>query len=107
VDARDHSGQTALFWAVAFSEPSLVSEAQAKARLLLDYGADVNLADSKQTTPLITALQLRAVAMTGFLLENGADPNHKDAQGLTARDWALRNGYVDLFNSLLVVNKRP
>jgi ankyrin repeat protein len=107
VDARDHSGQTALFWAVAFSEPSLVSEAQAKARLLLVYGADVNLADSKQTTPLITAVQLRAAAMTHFLLENRADPNHKDARGLTARDWALRNGDVDLFNSLLVVNKRP
>lgn len=63
------------------------------ARLLLARGAQVNAANSLGETPLIVAVQKRDVAMTRLLLTEGADPAKKDnATGMSARDYAVRDG---------------
>lgn len=51
------------------------------ARLLLDSGADIQLASANQTTPLIVAILNGQVGLAKFLLERGANPNAVDAYG--------------------------
>jgi hypothetical protein len=66
-------------------------------RLLLDAGANVNEVDPEDgSTPLTRALiwaPLRpggALATIRLLLERGADPDHRPANGRSARDWARK-----------------
>jgi ankyrin repeat protein len=48
------------------------------ALLLIDGGADVNLADNNGRTPLVTAIQARApINVIRALLAKGANPNTK------------------------------
>ena len=45
------------------------------AKLLLEYGADINLKDSSGATPLNFALENINLEVTKLLLKNGANPN--------------------------------
>ena len=49
-------------------------------KLLIDSGADVNIAD---TLPLKRAIQSDSLQAFNFLLENGANPNAKDRRGVS------------------------
>jgi ankyrin repeat protein len=53
------------------------------ATLLLDAGADVNLADANDITPLITAIANNRVAMARLLIDRGADIRRADWYGRT------------------------
>jgi ankyrin repeat protein len=92
-------------------------------RILLDAGADPNIADNKGMTPLIAnswnleiaqmliahganvnarasdgftpLLNAGTVELTRLLLEHGADPFAKTEQGKTALDWAKQMGRKD------------
>jgi ankyrin repeat protein len=54
------------------------------ARALIDAGADLNLADSEGTTPLIMAIVNRHNDIAVLLIEKGAELNAADATGTTA-----------------------
>ncbi|MCU1338251.1 MAG: ankyrin repeat protein [Bryobacterales bacterium] len=53
------------------------------ARVLLDAGADINLADPDGTTPLLISIVNYHFDMAGFLIERGADLNYADNRGRT------------------------
>lgn len=88
VDTLNQAGQSAL-WLIFENEtvqPDLVA-------LLLGRGAKVNQADAmNRVTPLMRAAQSGNVECVKLLLAAGADPALKDAEGLTAREWAANRG---------------
>lgn len=86
VDLKDNQGNTPLMNAarVGFLDG---------ARLLIAKNAQVNASNSLGETPLIIAVQKRDLAMTRLLLTEGGDPAKKDTgSGMSARDYAVRDG---------------
>jgi ankyrin repeat protein len=101
LDARDSEGRTALIIAAGHGEIEMV-------KLLLHASAAVNLQARDGSTALMRAVdETRTVGSVSFsseaaracygdvtlvqlLLSHGADPRVKDADGLTALDWAKR-----------------
>jgi ankyrin repeat protein len=67
-------------------------------RLLLDRGADPNLATSRGATPLMMAAASAHTdaATTRLLLSRGARPDARDQAGHSALDWALLQGETDV-----------
>lgn len=84
VGARNYKGMTALHMAAATaSAPS--------ARLLLQYGADVDAVDDQDWTPLHhVAVRGDAVDVVKLLLEKGADRSKINQYGLTPWELAVR-----------------
>ncbi len=66
------------------------------ARILIDAGAYVNEAHPEHGSPLVVAMASGREAMARFLLEAGADPNIKDAWGLSPLHYALHEGFLKL-----------
>jgi ankyrin repeat protein len=69
------------------------------AKLLVEVGADVNLADPNGMTPLLMALTNGQIDVAKFLLEHGADPTRADWWGrqplwaaVDIRNLAVRSG---------------
>jgi ankyrin repeat protein len=63
------------------------------AQLLLLRGAQIDLVNAQGETPLILAVQRRDIPMVRLLLTEGADPARRDtASGMSARDYAVRDG---------------
>jgi ankyrin repeat protein len=95
VDVKDNQGNTPLIDAVR-------SGFLDGARLLIAKSAKVNEANSMGETPLIVAVQRRDVPMTRLLLSEGADPGKRDtASGMSARDYAVRDGRSDAILRLM------
>ena len=72
-------------------------------RLLLEYGADVNLRDPKGNTPLhhtASSFQDPSLAVQ-IMLSNGADVNAKNKVGTTPLHGAARNPYFNVVRLLL------
>ena len=69
----------------------------AKARLLVDHGADVNAIDDEyRSTPLGMAARWGQRHMVELLLERGADPNAAAAPWATPLAWARKKGHRDI-----------
>ena len=65
----------------------------AKARLLLDHGADIEAIDDEyRSTPLGVAARRGQAAMVELLLERGADPSSSGAPWSAPLEWAKRKG---------------
>ena len=100
-DMADPDQLTPLLAATLQSSVSLV-------KLLLDRGADPNLADIQQRTPLYIACQLEHHEIASLLVYNKdikTNPNPQDLQGDKCPLWvASMNGYLDLA-CLLLDNK--
>lgn len=95
VDLKDNQGNTALMDAVRVGFVD-------GARILIAKRAQVNANNNMGETPLIIAVQRRDVEMTRLLLTEGADPAKRDsATGMTARDYAVRDGRSDTVIRLL------
>lgn len=54
---------------------------------LIKGGASVNVSDQTGETPLIAAVHARNVGLVRVLLDKGADPDHYDNSGRSARDY--------------------
>lgn len=96
-NAKD--GYGALFWAVNCGNVGLIN-------VLLDHGANINVQTLPRTgalTPLHTAVRANKPEEYMVLVQRGADPSIKDAEGLTPLDTARRLGkhvMVQLLSSL-------
>jgi len=85
VHALDEEGMTPLMVAVATNAPTEVTEA------LLAAGADVNQQGANGMTALMYAAAQGTPAQVVYLLNAGADPTVRDAEGRSAADHAARN----------------
>lgn len=95
VDLKDGQGNTPLMVAARIGNLEA-------ARLLISRNANLNATNVAGETPLIAAVQRRDIAMTRLLLTQGADPARRDtASGLTARDYAVRDGRSDAIIKLM------
>lgn len=124
VNGRNRDGTTALIACLqAYHYKDKHVDLKEVVRILLDAGADPNLADNKGKTPLIAnsrdldiaqmlvahganvnarasdgftpLLNAGTVELTRFLLEHGADPFVKTDRGETALDWAKQMNRKD------------
>jgi ankyrin repeat protein len=69
----------------------------AKAKLLLDHGADIDAIDDEyRSTPLGVAARRGQRASVELLLAHGADPEAGGAPWAVASAWAERNGHGDI-----------
>lgn len=65
-------------------------------RLLLEHHAYIDAESPNRSTPLMMAARYGSPEIVGLLLEEGADPDVRNQQGLTAVDFARRAGRDDL-----------
>lgn len=74
---REAGDISLLNWAVRFDRERM-------ARLLIEYGAQVDKTDRFMNTPLIYAALLNRPGMCKILIDRGADPLHQNRKGRTA-----------------------
>jgi uncharacterized protein len=73
----------------------------AKAKLLIKYGAEINLVDEEyQSTPLGMAARWGHIEMVKCLLEQGADPNKSGASWAKPLAWAKKKGFAEIEENL-------
>jgi ankyrin repeat protein len=72
-----------------------------RVRQLLGRGADVNVRDDEERTPLHSAVLAGSVGLVGLLLESGADVNAADTDGFTALHFAAQEHEVELARLLI------
>jgi len=95
-----YSGWTPLTIAIRHSKDTVIN-------LLLEHGADVNLAtesplsSKNNTTPLILASDNTSVDIVKALLEKGARVNDINGKGFTALYIAVFRGYAEMVSVLL------
>lgn len=94
IDAQDGHGYTALAWAIVAQRPDA-------ARLLIERGAKLELADHAALTPLMLASQRGLEAVTALLLERGAKVETATARGETALMLAAEAGHTGVVDGLL------
>ena len=94
VDAKDKNGRTALLFASSGPFEETVG-------LLLKKGAAVNTQGTLEGfTALMTAAAEGQLQVVRLLLQNGADPALKDADGDTAESFARQKGHGDVVKLL-------
>jgi len=71
------------------------------ARALLTAGVDVNAGDQDESTALDVAAISRQHGMLVFLLDNGADMNHRDNNGAYSLSFAMSAGAQECVDTLL------
>lgn len=69
-------------------------------KMLIEAGANVNVAQHAHITPIHIAAQQGNIEMIIILLENGADVSVKTEMGMTASDLALEKGHKELADIL-------
>ena len=83
---RPKAGSVGMNWPRGGFSPLLFAAregAVAAMRVLLDAGADINLADPDGTTPLLISIINYHFDAAGLLIERGADLNYADNRGRT------------------------
>lgn len=66
------------------------------AKILIKAGANINEPHPEHGSPLVVAMASGHEDLAKFLLENGADPNIKDAWGISPLHYALHEGFLKL-----------
>lgn len=100
IDAYGSDGTQALLWIIRIQDGEL-------ARRLLQAGADPNLGNRYDLTPLALAVMLDNRELVGLLLEAGADPRSLDAAGEPLSFTAIRNGNLEITRDLLAAGLDP
>jgi len=105
-NAVNLAGYTPLHYAVLCNRESMVS-------LILHFRVDINMRNNYEcghSTPLITAVKNQNPFLAQMLLEQGADANLADKQGLTALHHAAALGHHEIVKLLVEfaadINKR-
>lgn len=83
----NHPGWAPLHYAASADLPHSLAIAQ----LLLEHHAYIDTESPNQSTPLMLAAQYGSESMVKLLLQEGADVNLRNQQGLTAVDFARRS----------------
>ena len=73
------------------------------AKAIVDRGAAINAQAKNGMTALMVAAAHNNAPMIGLLMDAGADPTLKNAQGLTATDVAEKNGNLEAAQAILVL----
>ncbi|RMJ19779.1 hypothetical protein CDV36_000584 [Fusarium kuroshium] len=94
INALDHRGQTAIFYALEDSRIDLTA-------VLLNRGADLTIRDSYGNTALHWAIKNRNSNGVEMLLKSGGDVNDRDGSGRTALACALSLGHFSIAEVLL------
>ncbi len=96
VNGTTEEGNPVLFYAAAYSNNIL--------RYLVEHGADVNQCEpSKDTPPLIIAVNNGMVDNAKYLIEAGADTSKRNATGKTAYEFAKESKYqpmIEMFEEM-------
>ena len=98
-NASNKYGETPIFYVRSFTD----------AKLLLQYGADVNV-KNKEGTPLIVKEAARSkpsISFIEFLIKHGADINAKDSSGRTPLYFAVYHANTELMEMLLTNGANP
>ncbi len=106
INTQDLSGCTALINYVQFtwidnSHPDLMARGIDQTKLLLDGGADINIAMNNGDTALHVAAMRNKLVLATLLLEHGADINAENCDGLTALKVAVKHGHKEMIKLLL------
>jgi len=99
-DVKNARSETPLWIAVYNNHLAVV-------RLLLDKGANANMANGCGNTPLQAAVAREAVESLTVLLEAHADVNQSDAQGFTPMHVASQECFQDVAKLLLHARAHP
>lgn len=95
INHRSKDGSTALLLAVSIEEFDM-------AKLLITYGANVNIADNESVSPLHVAIQFDNLDLLNYLLENGADVFHKSNKGNLSLALAVNYGHISIIKKLYI-----
>jgi ankyrin repeat protein len=104
VNARDVEDKTPLHVVSEspdWNDPNFVPSLTNVARLLLEYGADVNARRNDLFTPLHVAARYGRVELARMLLEHGANVAAEDEDGKTASEYASEMGRKEITKLLL------
>ena len=88
------TGITPLISAIFFIKPKI-------AKLLIDYGADVNLKTKLTRSPLMIASGKGNLEMVKILVNHGADLNTRDEKNFTALYHAMEKDNIDVIKFLI------
>ena len=95
VNARYGHDLTALAWAAGHANDAPVADGVETVTLLLDRGADQNLADDRGRTPLMIAAGGDHPEIVALLLSRGGDALRRDGDGKMASDLAASAAVAD------------
>jgi ankyrin repeat protein len=96
-DARNLVKTTLLIQAV-------ISGSLENVKLLLQMGADINMANDRGETPILTALREEKFEIATFLADHGAELNVRDVMGNTVLSYALNHQQTSLALKALYPN---
>ncbi|KAL2832517.1 ankyrin repeat-containing domain protein [Aspergillus cavernicola] len=71
------------------------------AELLVNHGADVNIADTLGRSPLINAAELGTLSIVDLLVRRGADINHTNSAGRSALTFGVEKGAANVVQRLV------
>lgn len=87
--------RTALHWAVASDNEAIV-------KILINNGANVNMADRDSVTPLILASNMGNLNIVRHLISKGSNINHTDRMGTTALHYACMRFHFKIAHELIM-----
>lgn len=96
INTQDADGRSVLWYCASDGYESIC-------RLLIEWGADLSIADDTGQTPLMLAVKNGHISIARQLLEHGAEPSVADQRGMTALLKAAANGQAG--SVALLLNK--
>lgn len=102
INSQDKLGNTALMMAletVWYEKKN--PQGKVLAKLLIDAGAELDIKDKDENTPLLLAVRHNDLEMVCYLVEKGASLDIHDESLKTAIYWAAEGGHEEIFHYLL------